>query len=495
MSSQDGLGGETVAVAPSRPRKRSTVTTSPTASQNGQNQAFFFVDPASSTREKRAHVMRHHIQAKRKQTMLATQTDRQSRREPRVFPWMKKSNGNEEKPIRNAGSMRTSPQAARHTSPKSSPESDRSYPDTRTATPTSQDVSTSTPSYDASVPWAEDKLIELWTTRLTYWSGQNEHLKQKIFEAAIRHRITFEAVVLGYCARMGYHLNQSPDDSMIRHYESRVRQVIINKTDGDGVRLDDDTISLALTGLALQEDRFGDKAKAREYARQAKDLQVHRNSPSTDPFGRPFLLYLLTTLEPPESAVEPDEAIKLVAFLRTARQCMDHDASHDYLTDVPERSTTFQFDSPLFQLLSSGPRPSQVPADCRVFVVNKNVPTMEWARTAGLVYIMLSLCDLCGDKSRVARFLEYLQRLVLEYGLDRNPACESFLYFMLEETYSADLREPDRAWRANEILEIHKRLPFELQFRFNEMLLGYVMLNPPITSVEEFERNLRANLH
>lgn len=59
--------------------------------QAQQTQPFFFVDPASSTREKRAHVMRHHIQTKRKQNMLAGHAGRQSRREPRVYPWMKKT--------------------------------------------------------------------------------------------------------------------------------------------------------------------------------------------------------------------------------------------------------------------------------------------------------------------------------------------------------------------------------------------------------------------
>lgn len=382
--------------------------------------------------------------------------------------------------------QRTSPHASKSPSPKSSPESDHHLPDPN---------SLPTPAYDTSVPWAEDQLIELWTFRLAYWSGQNEHLKQKIFQAAVRHRITFEAVILGYCARWEFHSSQSSDDSMFRHYESRVRQVIINKADHTGAPMDDDTMSLALTGLAMQEERFGDKDKAREYARQAKDLQVHRKSQSADPYGRPLLLYLLSIMEPPASTIGPDEVTKLDGFLRTARQCMEKDASKNYLTEVPQRSATFQFDSPLFQLLSSGPRPSQVPIDCRFFVVNKNVPTTEWARTAGLINIMLALCDFCGDKSKTTRFLEYLQLLVLDYGLDRNPACESFLYFLFEETYSADLRDPDRAWRTNEILDIHKRLPFELQFRFNEMLLGYVMLNPPIMSVEEFERNLHAIVH
>ncbi|OKL58209.1 hypothetical protein UA08_06534 [Talaromyces atroroseus] len=493
MSSQDGLSDGAMAFNAVRSRKRPAASISQNVSSpNGQNQSFFFVDPASSTREKRAHVMRHHIQTKRKQNMLATQTDRQSCREPRVFPWMIKSGGNgigpNPRPIRKAVSTTTPPPSHTYLEPDHRSSGIDQTPDLKTDY-------LATLAYDASVPWAEDQLIDMWTSRLTYWSGQNEHLKAKILQAAVRHRITFEAVILGYCSRWALHLSHSSDDSVFRHYESRVRQAIINKTDRGGIALDDDTISLALVGLALQEERFGDKDKAREYARQAKDLQVHRKSRPIDAVGRPVLLYFLAIMEPPTSGVSLDEASKLVDFLHVARQSMEKDATSHYLREVPQRSAVFQYDSPLFQLLSSGPRPSQVPIDRRFFVVNKNVPTTEWARTAGLIYVMLSLYDFCGEKRKVIRFLEYLQQLIQDYGLDRNPACESFLYLLLEETFSADLRDPERAWRANEILDIHKRLPFELQFRFNELLLDYLMLNPSVTTVEAFERDVRAIVH
>lgn len=77
----------TATTRPPKPRKRAANA----AGQNGAGQAFFFVDSDSSTREKRAHVMRHHIQTKRKQHHLTTQSDRQSSRGPRYLPWRKKS--------------------------------------------------------------------------------------------------------------------------------------------------------------------------------------------------------------------------------------------------------------------------------------------------------------------------------------------------------------------------------------------------------------------
>jgi hypothetical protein len=56
-----------------------------------QAQSFFFVNSGSSTREKRAHVMRHHIQEKRKQHLVGNQAERQANRSPRYLPWRKKS--------------------------------------------------------------------------------------------------------------------------------------------------------------------------------------------------------------------------------------------------------------------------------------------------------------------------------------------------------------------------------------------------------------------
>lgn len=361
--------------------------------------------------------------------------------------------------------------------------------------------------FDASVPWAEEHLADLWTSRLTYWSGQNSHLKNRIFQEAMRNRITFEAVVLGYCARWEFNLGPSREDgykdsSRVQFYESRVRQALTTKQPcHSNQAFDEETLTLTLTGLALQEERFGDKDKACEFAEQAKELQLYRQRQSIDAVNavnavcRPFLLYVLGTMDPRSSTVTSDEIAQMVDFLHMANQTMVADNDENYLKETPQRSAAFQFDSPLFQLLSSGPRPSQVPLENRNFVVNVNTPTTEWARTAALVYIVLALSEFRQQKSKVVRFLDHLLQIVADYGLDRNPACESFMYFLIEETFDSDLRQPDRAWRTNDLLQTHKRLPFELQFRFNEMLLGYLMLIPPVTTVEAFEKGLQEMKH
>lgn len=317
----------------------------------------------------------------------------------------------------------------------------------------------------------------------------------------MRNRTTFEAVVLGYCARWEFKLappreDGFKDNSRVQFYESRVRQALTTKQPyRSSQAFDEETLALTLTGLALQEERFGDKDKACEYAEQAKELQLYRQQQSINAVCRPFLLYVLGTMDPRSSSVTSDEITQVVDFLHIAHQSMTADNDENFLKEVPQRSAAFQFDRPLFQLLSSGPRPSQVPIENRNFVVNVNKPTTEWARTAALIYIVLALSEFRQQRSKVVRFLDYLLQIVADYGLDRSPACESFMYFLLEETFDSDLRQPDRAWRTNDLLQIHKRLPFELQFRFNEMLLGYLMLIPPVTTVEAFEKGLQDMKH
>lgn len=58
--------------------------------QSSRNQIFYFVDSNSSSREKRAHVMRHHVQEKRRQRKSShsrADGDRRGSRPLRYSPW------------------------------------------------------------------------------------------------------------------------------------------------------------------------------------------------------------------------------------------------------------------------------------------------------------------------------------------------------------------------------------------------------------------------
>lgn len=345
---------------------------------------------------------------------------------------------------------------------------------------------------DFKVTWDENQLYDLWTTRLSYWSGQNIRMKEKAFRAAMRHRASFEALILGYCARWKPTLDGQSNDAMIQYYDSRVQFTLSNGGRGGVNDLDDDSLSLTFTGLMLQEERFGDKHKAQQYAQKAKNVQLYRKSQPMDTACRSLLFFILCIMKPPSQSISMDEKLQLVDFLRTGDRFMTEHATKEYLRDVPRREDTFHFNGSINQLLSSGPRPSQVPYEIRSYVVNKNTPTMEWSRTAALIYIVLALYNYRGSKDKTARFLDHLHFLISEHDLDRNPACESFIFFLVEESCDADLRQPNRAWQTNELLNIHKKLPPDMQFRFNDTLLNFLMLVPPVNPVDDFEDKLNA---
>lgn len=63
---------------------------------------------------------------------------------------------------------------------------------------------------------------------------------------------------------------------------------------------------------------------------------------------------------------------------------------------------------------------------------------------------------------------------------------------LMEEDCDYDLRDPQRLFSTTELLQIPKILPPDLLFRFNELVLGYLMMAPRNDSVDSFERDLYA---
>ena len=62
------------------------------------------------------------------------------------------------------------------------------------------------------------ELADYWTSKLTYWSGQNLYLKNQIFRTAMGHPLTFKAVVLAYCARWKAQLYGMTDSLEIQRH-------------------------------------------------------------------------------------------------------------------------------------------------------------------------------------------------------------------------------------------------------------------------------------
>ncbi|GAB1207503.1 hypothetical protein APSETT445_006223 [Aspergillus pseudonomiae] len=333
--------------------------------------------------------------------------------------------------------------------------------------------------------------MDCWTNRLTYWSGEPRLIKDQVFRAVLNHPLPFQSVVLAYCARWrahAYGLKWSPE---VEQHLGRATKGIEQVMKG-GMEIDTDSLAMALTGMAIQEERFGSRQLARGYVDQA--VQILRSRSGSHCVAEAFLHYVQFMLMPLHPAVSEDGQQWLVTFLRGAEDLMLEHSSDAYLSSVPQRRSAFQMDSPLFPLLSSGPRPSHVPHQSRIYIITKNAPTQELTRTAALIYITAALWDFQGSPNKTGRFLDHLRATAKDRELDRFPACESFVWLLLLEGYEADLQEPERSWSTSELLKLYKRLRPELQFLFTEILFSLLMLTPPIRGIDVFERELYSSV-
>ncbi|GCB19253.1 hypothetical protein AAWM_02138 [Aspergillus awamori] len=463
------------------------------------NQIFYFVDSNSSSREKRAHVMRHHVQEKRRQRKSShsrADGDRRGSRPLRYSPWPHKrtdvDNHDDYESIAPQEVPSETSVNGHSLIPfglppvQSPPESVDGY---QSPSPvTMLDASRKDPFNSLPGVYSRDdqELADYWTNRLTYWSGQNKYIKDLVFKAAMSHPLCFQAVILTYCARWKAQLYNLQDSKEAQyHLDKAVQGIEEAKIGSAGV--DEDNLALALSGMSLHEDRFGDKQVARKYEDQA--VEILRSRSGTQSTVEVFMHYVRYVMIPPPMEMSEEGKRWLVSFLHAAEQLMHQHSTPSYLESVPQRRTAFQMDSPLFPLLSSGPRPSQVPQDYRMYVV-RNAPTQEITRTAALIYITAALWDLAASENKTGRFLNHLHHLVRLHNLDRYPACETFIWLLLEEGYGADLKESERGWSTGELLKMHKQLRPDLQFQYNEILFSLLMLHPPIRGIDAFEEEL-----
>ena len=347
----------------------------------------------------------------------------------------------------------------------------------------------------ASLPMEYDssdiELVDYWRNKLMYWSGQNLYLKNQIFRTAMGNPLSFKAVVLSYCARWKAQLYGLSDSTEIQRHVGQAAKIIDDITSGSVlVRADD--LAMALGGMALHEGRFGSKQLAQIYVDRA--VQVMRPRTGSNRPVEVFIHYIRYLMMPEGPDISLTEQQWLLTFLRGAEDLMQQHSSPDYLLQAPHRSTAFQMESPLFTLLSSGPRPSQVPHESRVYVV-RNAHTQEVSRTAALIYITAALWDFRYSPNKTDRFLQFLSTTTRQHHHDRDPACETLLWLLLEEGHDSDLQDPERGWSTGELVKAHKRLRPDLQFQFNEILMSFLSFQTPIRGVNAFEEELRNSLH
>lgn len=335
---------------------------------------------------------------------------------------------------------------------------------------------------------ADLDLADFWTSKLTYWSGPNQYMKNQIFRIAMSSPLTFQAVILTYCARWKNQMLNLHNSKEIQRRIAEPKRMVDAALKGQ-VKADEETLSLALTGLSLSEERFGDKDTADQYAERA--AQLIRSRVGCFPRNETLLHFIRYTMTPRNTAINSEGERWLVTFLRATEQLMAKQSTDAYLAVVPLRRDAFQMDHPLYALLASGPRPSVVPPNHRIYVVGHRF-LQDICRIGCLTYITTALWEYKDSPIKTSHFLSHICSVVEEHNLDRHPANETLLWVLLEEErYETNLKDPERSWTTGELLKILKQLPYDLWFQFGEILMSLLSLNTPIRGIEAFEEQLR----
>ncbi|KAJ5488836.1 hypothetical protein N7539_003726 [Penicillium diatomitis] len=333
------------------------------------------------------------------------------------------------------------------------------------------------------------ELTDWWINKLAYWSGQNPYVKTQIYRTAMDHPFSFQAVILVYAARWRAQITGQSNSEEVQRHVGQVRKNIEDAVSG-AIQVHDDQLATALAGMALAEGRYGSRQDAEAYLEHAARILSRR--PGASSGVEVFFHYVRYILPPLSDMVSPTNRRLLVLFLQRAQELMHRHSSPGHQPQSSHGRTAFQMGSPLFSLLSSGPRPTQVPQEAHVYVV-RTAETQEASRSGCLIYITAALWDFKDSVNKTHRFLAYLTALVEEHQLGKHPACETLLWLLLEQTCDADLRDPKRAWSTGQLLQAQRQLRPDLQFHYNELLMSFLSLQMPVRGIDVFQNELESS--
>ncbi|KAM5433465.1 hypothetical protein MferCBS31731_007101 [Microsporum ferrugineum] len=507
---------------------------------NEGRQEFFFVDETSSKKGKRSHVMKHHVREKRKGShgqlsisheqhalnaanqpggkrviaplsksiMKPASTLTSDSNSARILLWLNGREGQaggEEKEER-SGSVSstlisTYPQPVKAMNLRVQPGAGTLDPFDTFPLRQSREV---------------QKLADIWTSKLAYWSGQNRHLKTCVFQYALNDMATFHIVILTYSARFEAcvfgHRKTGTETS--RAYIAEAQRLLEDELQKERRRKEADNdwsngnITMAMASLSVQEDRYGVPGQGWPYLEEALNrLRIETRKRAKKRQQRDWGVentcthYVRLIRGPGERtlrlALTPGEGDGLVSFLRHA-ESLRPSPSPDTSGEGGERAgkylDAFRFHSPLHLILASGPIPTQVPHHERRYVIQSTTIGYQ-SRIASLMYIVAALLDLKEEGKR-ARFINGLAMKVVEHGLDRERSAQTLLWILLEEGWHEDLRNGHRAWFVGDLMVAVNALGETLQFLFGEVLLRILMGRQADLEIssERFEREVRMAL-
>ncbi|KLJ06516.1 hypothetical protein EMPG_10084 [Blastomyces silverae] len=462
---------------------------------------FFFVDESSSSKGKRSHVMKQYIQSRRKEknAALLGRTSHQQARQPRYLAWRKRTDENASgerscdpnNPNPQAPSLSKKTATRRiHAGAFTTEQYQESWNPTGSLSSQTTIAANRTDPFE-TLPWSyndEDRhLMDCWVWNLSSWSGQNHFMKKSVFREAMQHPMTFHVCVLTYSARYLASVHRIKNNLLqCSSYISTAENMLATylkkaQRQGDGIS------TMALTALSVQEARYGNRQKSRQYLDNA--VQSLRSQDGKRLAGDTYTHYGRLTMFRQDLPFSMKHASQLLSFLHSAEALAFSHSTPAFLSIAPQRKAAFEYMTPLHIALSGGPHPSQVPEKDRVWVLKYELSAL--CRVSALVYLNKALWDQRNSPETCVRYLNNIMVNVREH-LEPNFPIESFLWLLLQDICDFDLRNPDRAWFVGDIMETFKQIPQPLQFQFTELLLSFLMLKPPDFNItfEGFERQI-----
>ncbi|KAK2744197.1 hypothetical protein FQN55_006881 [Onygenales sp. PD_40] len=463
---------------------------------------FFFVDNApSNNKGKRSHVMKHHIQEKKKEkseSMSSGILGFQRSRPSRGLAWRRRSSEDTpgsslhhihryitHVPISHHKVSKDERAEDEHLTPKSYQAP--SHPSGPLA-PKTMIGATGFDPFDTlplTLTNEDQELVDCYISKLSYWSGPNTYIKRAVFRNTMHDPMTFHIAILTYTARYRARVCASSGTPQSTSYVSQ-SETMVSQYLKDREGQPDDASTVALTALSVQETRYGNNDKSDQYLRRALEgLQT-----SEMPILPSFTHYCRTFVRKRNVPLLEKHALDLVSFLRKAEALAIDHHHPQFLSYFPQRKAVFQYTAPLYLILSPGPHPTHIPDADRPWVVKYEVH--EVCRTSALIYLNIAVLDYKNIPGKCVRYLEQLVANIYQHGLHDGYQVESLLWMLLDDICDYDLKNPKRAWDVGDVVDLFKFLPPPLSFQFTELLLSFLMLKVPDfnITVAKFEKEV-----
>lgn len=467
--------------------------------QKAQAKVFHFVDP-SDKKSARVHVMRHHLQEKKKlQTKRLESNLHSGRIGGSALPWRKKQSNlqqpshlkpksshlNEHQPLTEQALLPYDPVRGimhRVPSPRTMLSAARKDPFETLSLRLNDE---------------EHDLVDCWNTTLRCPSGQqaDTYMVDNVFQYAIRHPLTLQSTILTYCARFRAQCFGFTETPQSQHHKALTAQRLSEYL-AVASNPNDNNVAMVLISMAIQDELFGKREVA--HGQMAVIQRMMRERPGWHKLPEVYLHFscYIMVPHPQRGQIGTTQYTLLREFLRDVEWLSFEQSTASFKSQVSQRHNLFYPGSSLHNMLARQPSSTDGVDDKRFNATDDAPASMQdLCRTACLIYINAALWDHRNSYEKTAKYLDYLAAVVNQHSLDRSPSPQLLTWLLIEDNASdPHMRNHERAFLVDEILKIAKNLRRSLQIWFDETLLEFLMLRAVIPGVLEWESEIRFDL-